>query len=222
MTPWAHRPVSQLLSWARWLRLRHPGLRLTKLHIPLAATIAAGGALWLVPTWNFAHEFGVAHQVNGLLQIVAAFFIAALALVATFPGDVLDRPMGGTAPTLRDSEGDEYAPTRREFFGMMFGYLSAVSLAMYAVGAFAMSLVNPLPNSLVAALYGAANGYLVVALKAFYVGAVAHLLATTLLSLHFLSGFLSSSALPRDQPTPPASVTPEPEAPTVARIRRTG
>lgn len=197
MTEWRDRPISQMFSWADWLQVRHPGLALTKLVLPTVGAAAAFVALTLEPGWNIAREFGLVHQVNGLLQILAAFFIAALALIASFPGEALDKPMGGVPPKIVESDGDDYEPTRREFFGIMFAYLSAVCVILYVLGAFAMSAANPTPNAAGLWFATAMNGWLSIAGKAIYAGAVVHVLSTTLLSLHFLGGYLSSSRTAR-------------------------
>jgi hypothetical protein len=220
MTAWHNRPVSLLFSWGRWVRLRHVGLRVVNIYAPVGGFLAAATVLFLVPGWTVAREFGIVHQVNGLLQILAAFFIAALALVAGFPTDALDRPMGAVRPKIVLGDGDEIEPSRREFFGILFSYLSALSVILYGVGALAMSLASS-DGAAVAYLRTAGDGWPMFALKAAYVAALGHFLAVTFFSLHFLGGFLSSSRVPRVQP--PSAPPPANTAPRQTRvIRRAG
>jgi len=136
--------------------------------------------------------------VNGLLQILAPFFVAALALVAGFPGDALDQPMGGLPPYLLVA-GERYFPTRRELLGYLFAYLAGLSVLTYLGGGTIIAALNPAPNPIALWFAVALNGYLRLCMKAAYGALLIHLFAVTLLGLHFLGNYLASSRV-RDRP----------------------
>jgi hypothetical protein len=185
-----------LFTWARWLTLRHATLTVTNLWLPGVGAGIAFAFLVFGPDINVAHEFGIIQQVNGLLQILAAFFVAALALVAGFPGDALDRPMGGIRPHFAGVD-EPIFPTRREVLGYLFAYLSAVSIIMYLCGGFMMSIVNPAQVSWLKSFLEFTDGWGRVVVAACYGGVLLHLFGTTLLGLHYLGNFMSGSRLSR-------------------------
>jgi hypothetical protein len=201
--PWNDNPLRLLCTWARWLSLRHATVRLVNVAIP-ATAIALGLLLSsALADLNMTGEFGLIHQVNGLLQILAPSFVAALALVAGFPGDALDRPMGGNAPYINTEHG-QHLPSRREVLGLLFAYLAGLGTLTYLVGGFAMALSNPNPAAIMRAMVGFADGWAARVLAVVYAAVVVHLFAVTLLGLHFLGNFLAGSRLARAS-VPPAS-----------------
>ncbi|WP_156963866.1 hypothetical protein [Muricoccus aerilatus] len=153
--------------------------------------------LLVVPDINLAHEFGLIQQVNGLLQILAAFFVAALALVAGFPGDALDRPMGGIRPHF-DGLDEPIFPTRREVLGYLFAYLSALSIIMYLGGGLILSIINPSQVEILRKILSSTNGWGRLVVAAGYCGMLFHLFGTTLLGLHYLGNFMAGSRLSRE------------------------
>lgn len=87
---------------------------------------------------------GVINIINGILQILAGFYIASLAAIATASLPRLDEPMKGASPRyLGDSN---KGITRRIFLTHLFGYLSFMSLLIYFVGGIAkISILNIQP-----------------------------------------------------------------------------
>lgn len=213
MRPWSDNPLRLLCTWARWLSLRHATINLVNLTIPASGFIF----LMLLSSWikdiNTVGEFGIIHQVNGLLQILAPSFVAALALVAGFPGEALDKPMGGTPPYIKTDDGD-HLPTRRELLGLLFGYLAGLGTLTYLVGGLCMAASNPTPAAAMAGLTSALDGWVGRILAAVYGAVVIHLFAVTLLGLHFLGNFLAGSRLARSSvPPAPSNGGPHPNAP---------
>ena len=199
MTFWQDNPIRLLFTWTRWRRLRHPTIHLVNVTLPLwafAIFIAAGAFL---PHLNLSHDLGLIQQMNGLLQILAPFFVAALTFVAAFPRSTLDEPMGGVRP-YRFVAGEEYYPTRRELLGCLFSYLSALCILTYVGGALLITASNSAPQPMLLSRSGALHDYLGLASKSAYGALLIHLLATTLLGLHFLGNFMTSSTIHRDDP----------------------
>ena len=138
MTYWRNSSARLVFTWTRWLLLRHPSVQFVNVTLPTCSFIICAMALLLLPTFNVTKEFGLIQQANGLLQILAPFFVAALALIAGFPGDALDRPMGGSQPYLLVL-GEKYLPSRREVLGYLFAYLAALSVLTYLGGGVIMA-----------------------------------------------------------------------------------
>lgn len=204
----ADSPTALLLSWGRWLRLRHPTLTVTNIRLPLIGLLVLAALGFEFPTVNMTRELGVVQQVNGLLQILAPFFVAALALVAGFPGDTLDEPVGALQPYYMVA-GQRIYPSRRATLSYLFAYLAGVSILLYLAGGLAVALSNPRDTSPLAALGLLRGGWISVIAKATYGALVLHVFAVTLLGLHFLGNFMSASKLAR-------SVRPQPNLPPPA------
>lgn len=216
---WKGSPLRLLFSWARWLRVQHPTVSFVNRWIPIIGFAVALVFGALVPGINITRELGLVQQVNGLLQMLAPFFVAALALVAAFPGQALDLHMGGLQPSLRMG-GEEYRPTRREILGYLFAYLAGLSVIVYLVGGFVVSLCNPTPQVFIRVLNNHLHGWIPYLLKGLYGAVLLHLFATTMLGLHFLGNFLSASQITRaPNPVPPPPVEPQVVLATPARAR---
>lgn len=201
--PWSDNPLRLLCTWARWLSLRHATINVVNLAIPAAGVVVSLLISPALTDLNMTGEFGLIHQVNGLLQILAPSFVAALALVAGFPGDALDRPMGGNAPYINTDHG-QHLPSRREVLGLLFAYLAGLGTLTYLVGGLAMALSNPSRAAVMEGLVAFADGWVGRTVAAAYAAVVMHLFAVTLLGLHFLGNFLAGSRLARAS-LPPAS-----------------
>ncbi len=202
---WRDSPARLLFSWARWLSLKHPTIAFVNTRIPAVGLLGGLSFVTLLPGINFTKELGVIQQLNGLLQILAPFFVAALALVAAFPGEALDRRMGGLQP-FTIVEGEHYNPTRREILGYLFAYLAGLSVIVYLAGAVIVAICNPSRPMLVVLLTVTLRGWIPFLMKGLYTGVMLHLFATTLLGLHFLGNFLSASQTARA----PSPVSPPP------------
>lgn len=87
---------------------------------------------------------GVINIINGILQILAGFYIASLAAIATASLPRLDEPMKGASPRYLGAPNKGI--TRRIFLAHLFGYLSFMSLLIYFVGGIAkISILNIQP-----------------------------------------------------------------------------
>ncbi|MGK9996690.1 hypothetical protein O6197_24780, partial [Salmonella enterica subsp. enterica] len=79
---------------------------------------------------------GLLLQVNGLLQVLIGFYIAALAAVSTFSSSSIDEVMAGVPPTLVEKfRGQKLTVelTRRRFVCYLFGYLALVSFMLFCL-----------------------------------------------------------------------------------------
>jgi hypothetical protein len=202
-------PWRLLFTWATWVRLRHPTTRWLNWYATPALALLCT-AVTSIPgvAVNFTQEFGIAHQINGLLQILAPFFIGALAAISSFQRDALDEPMSANPPTLLIS-GETHIPSRREFFGYLFGYLAALSVVVYALGALGMVLgSSPSLKPYFDVVRGSTPA--VIALRFAYAMGVVNLALTTFIGLHFLVYYLPKKParagmelLPGIKPPPP-------------------
>lgn len=127
----------ELASWSAYLRVKHEGMSIYRLWLPLSAAVVG-----LISTLAFPQPpliFGEKGLVSGVLQVVAqlpGFFIAALAAVATFDRPEMDEVMPVPAPTLeifREGRLISIALTRRSFLTHLFAYLSALSIIISVV-----------------------------------------------------------------------------------------
>ena len=173
-------------TWLAWWRVRHAALaRINFGWTPFAAAVCAI-TVWLAPgSLNIFGAGGVVYQVNGLIPVLAGFFVASLAAIATFNRPSLDDVMGGIAPSVvltgsRDAE----RLTRRRFLCMLFGYLAGASIAIYLIGSTA---------TVFAPVYTAAH-WMTPLLKhvirtvfsALYLGVLTHIILTSFVGLYYL------------------------------------
>jgi hypothetical protein len=212
---WQNSAARLLFTWTRWLFLHHPSLRLVNFTLPMCGFVACIVAGVLLPGYNFTKEYGLIQQANGLLQILAPFFVAALALVAGFPGEALDRPMGGVRPYLVVA-GDKHVPSRRELLGFLFAYLAGLSILTYLGGGMVIAASNPTAQHVLIWLGTLMHGSVGLCLKAAYGAILINLFGTTLLGLHFLGNFLTSSRIERSSGSDPLGPAPPPSSPSSA------
>jgi hypothetical protein len=105
---------------------------------PLVLTAVTMFVFWVLPVRpHVLGEDGVLKGVREFIVLLAAFFVVALAAVATFALETLDRPMQGTTPTLYGRD-----LTRRQFVCYLFGYLCVLSFALF-LGCVAAQVVVP-------------------------------------------------------------------------------
>lgn len=120
-----------------YLRVSHNDARLYNVTLPAFFTALFALPLLFVGEANFYGSKGLLEGVSGLLALIAPFYIAALAAVATFNGQAnLDDQMKGVNPpslTMR-VKGKMTEPkilTLRHFLSLMFGYCSLLSLILF-------------------------------------------------------------------------------------------
>lgn len=110
--------------------------------LPVIFSAFATLAVWkLDVALGFFSESGFVPGIINLLNLLIAFFIAALAAVATFNRAGLDDPLKGEPATMKRRASDgvirEKILTHRQFICYLFGYLSFISimllLALYAI-----------------------------------------------------------------------------------------
>lgn len=144
--------VRQLGAPTRYLRIRQGNGWLSSkatydLVIPGLFALVATAAMW---HFQFAlglfQDTGFISGVINLLNLLIAFFIAALAAVATFDRPGLDDPMKGEPALMkrRNSKGvvKDSILTHRQFICYLFGYLSFSSIMMLLT-LYAVRLVGP-------------------------------------------------------------------------------
>jgi hypothetical protein len=200
----AERPLAILFAWFDWWKIRHWVVKAVNRRISPVLGLLAGIIIWLCPiSLNLFGEYGVCHQINGLVQILAGFFIASLAAVATFNRKELDDVMSGDPPQLIRRSGTSFENlTRRRFLCLLFGYLAGMSILLYLAGA-AGTIAAPLfhewgieyPNS-----HKIVRSIVMI----FYLGALSNIIVTSFIGLYFLvdrmhqqkqeTGFLAHSA----------------------------
>lgn len=177
-----------LLRPFAYLTIRHSS-GLTKVvnwWVPgiLAIVIVAFGAVF-ASAIDLVGATGIVARMLGLVQTLAGFYIAALAAVATFSSEGMDKLMAGEPPTMKvlyNHCSTRIPLTRRRFLCSMFAFLTAMSLliAVVAIGALAF---GPIAGDLICMeLRGVAR-----ALFAFvFVFASLQMLSVTLWGLFYL------------------------------------
>lgn len=129
--------LRMLLRPMGYLAIRHPRKHRYDLWLPLVvAALTTVGYLMLPASLPLVSASGVTAQIQELVKILAGFFIAALAAIATFQKPDLDNVMAGIPPKLDEFDEDEGRDverelTRRRFLCFLFGYLAFLSLALF-------------------------------------------------------------------------------------------
>lgn len=181
----------KLFSPLSYLRIEHDEKRWYDYRIPLI------GALVVMLAYYFCHNqipmigsSGLIVQVNGLLQVLIGFYIAALAAVSTFSNSTIDKTMAGDPPTLiEEFRGTKLRVelTRRRFVCYLFGYLALTSFVLFSLGL--VSILIGKTMSIWIASVVSLNTLLV--LKTMFLGIYSviliNIITTTLLGLYFLS-----------------------------------
>ena len=128
----------------------------------------------------------VIREINRLMGILVGFYIAALAAVASFRSDTLDKVLSGRPVRLanaRQGREKQEILTRRRFLAVLFGYCASLSICLYIVGAveshFAIGAEAEawLRQTLLASRE---------VILALYAWALSSLLVVTFLGLHYL------------------------------------
>ncbi|WP_149163181.1 hypothetical protein [Azospirillum brasilense] len=172
----------------RYLRITHPEKTVYDVILPLCAVAISLGAYNLLPIKPaLLGDNGILKDIKDVLALLIAFFVAALAAVATFSRPGLDEVMKGSHPpsilVYQHSQKWLQPLTRREFLCYLFGYLSSLSLLLFmvivAAKIFAPSLHQWISEDTYAALK-----YVFIA---FFSGACGHLFISTLLALYYLT-----------------------------------
>jgi hypothetical protein len=124
--PFAYLTISHPRKLPLWINWRLPML--------ISAMCVAITWFALPLTVDFWGEQGIASKTLGFVQSLPGFYIAALAAIATFGSEDMQKPMPGTAPTMtlphNGGEIKNAKLTRRLFLSSMFAYLTALSFLL--------------------------------------------------------------------------------------------
>jgi len=165
-----------------FLRVKHADNKYVYLLLPLLVTLIFFGLDHLERVRVLGNG-GLIDKVAFLFSILTAFYIAALAAVATYAKPGLDEKMLGEPPTLEIVEfgqQEEVALTRRQYLCLLFGYLAFVGIVICIVGiAVNLFTFRFLDRGLLAILREV--------FLAIYVFACANVFAITAYGIYFLS-----------------------------------
>lgn len=180
--------LGMLFAPVNYLRIRHPEKRWFDFVLPAVIACIASLIYWFLPVpFAMLGSKGLVPQVNGLLQVLTGFYIAALAAVATFQGKGMDERMAGDPPVIKEyrrKKGRDVALTRRRFLCYLFGYLAMVSLGLFCLGVL-LNLLQPPISEWVKTL---PSLKMVKTAGVFiYLVILSNLATTTLLGLYYLS-----------------------------------
>lgn len=181
----------KLLAPLKYLSIRHDEKRRYDLWYPLI------GALALTLIYGFMDmpfsllgKSGLVTQVNGLLQVLIGFYIAALAAISTFSNISIDEKMAGTPPVIKEMfRGNliNVPLARRRFLCFLFGYLALVSFVVFACGVFASLFTKPAIEVISSIPFCYAMQISKAIFLFFYSFVLFNLTTTTLLGLYYLS-----------------------------------
>jgi hypothetical protein len=179
--------IERLLKPLDYLSIQHQSKLKYDLVIPLVICGISSVVFYVVPIRPpIFGQNGLVALVNSLLQVLAGFFIASLAAVATFNKEGMDATMPGDPPTLKVVEKGRTKIidlSRRRFLSLMFGYLAFLSLFLYTVGGLINLFANSVRPSLTATWIWALDAIFLIP----YLFALSNLLVTTLLGLFYMS-----------------------------------
>lgn len=127
-----------------YLRVNHGyALRYNWIYPLVLGGATALGILQLVSAISLFEADGFVRSFTPVLSILAPFYIAALAAVATFSGNPsVDRPFNMSQPVLLKVIGDggdweNIDITPRHFLSLLFGYCTSLSILLLFASIFA-------------------------------------------------------------------------------------
>ncbi len=171
----------KLFTPFNYLRIWHKEKFMFDFILPFILTILFG-----VINFNLYHKIsflgnsGLVSVINGILQILSGFFIAALAAIATASLEKLDEPMKGSKPTYCGDK--NRVITRRLFLTHLFGYLAFMSIMVYLTGGVAQLLLETIKSFYETNYYG----NLKLLISSIYLFFVFQVFSITILGLFFL------------------------------------
>lgn len=181
----------KLFSPLSYLLIKHEEKSWYDFRIPFAVSL-----IITIAYYHHANKIaliatnGLLLQVNGLLQVLIGFYIAALAAVATFASPSIDEVMAGDPPTLVEKfRGQKITVqlTRRRFVCYLFGYLALVSFMLFCLGM--VSILVGKPFHLWLLTFWTSD--VIIWFKTIFVGGylfvLMNIITTTLLGLYFLA-----------------------------------
>ncbi len=127
-----------------YLRVSHGyALRYNWIYPLFLGAATALGILQLVTATSLFDADGFVRSFTPVLSILAPFYIAALAAVATFSGNQsVDKPFSMSQPVLLKVIGDggdweNIDVTPRHFLSLLFGYCTSLSIFLLLISIFA-------------------------------------------------------------------------------------
>jgi hypothetical protein len=183
-----HHPVKRKVDWLL-------PLGLLVVTILLIAPFRAGMNVWATD--------GVVATVQGLVQGLPGFYIAALAAVATFgqQGSSLDSIIPAPTPTLQTRFAGawiEMELSRRRFLCLLFAYLTSLTVVLSLFASYARAVALPARR----VLPGLAVDSLSWVALAVYLLFLFQVVVVTLWGLYYLGDRMLQPD-PFDQPRPP-------------------
>lgn len=141
---------SALLRALNYQRVRHGYAIRYNLIYPALVAIAS---VWAINAYgSLSDEFevdGFVRETLSILSILAPFFIASLAAVATFDGPAdFDEPFKMSSPLTLTivGKGGEWAlihPTQRHFLSLLFGYCATLAIFLLLFVILSPTLSSP-------------------------------------------------------------------------------
>lgn len=142
----------QLFRPFSYLTINHPAKKVVDWRVPGLLTLLAMGVLVIgrgsINVWG---ADGLVSILQGLVQGLPGFYIAALAAVATFGRQTaLDSLIPEPTPTIETWYGGgkiEIGLTRRRFLCLLFAHLTAVSVCISVFASFGRAIAGPVQRS---------------------------------------------------------------------------
>ncbi|MET4594676.1 MULTISPECIES: hypothetical protein [unclassified Sphingomonas] len=205
--------VKQLASPVAYLKIRQGTGLLTSKYtydvvVPLVGSVICTTVVcyFSLPIAAFGTD-GLVPGILNLLNLLIAFFIAALAAVATFDRKGLDDAVKGDPALMKRTKANgariDHVLTHRQFVCYMFGFLSFASL-MLLIGLYALRVVGPgiwsethLTLTLKDVSFNLRPWFKAIGLSVFFF-VIGQIVTTTLLSLYFLTDRLQFMSDPAD------------------------
>jgi hypothetical protein len=182
------KAVGRLFVPMRYLRIVHPEKFVYDVVLPIGALIIGVSVYNFLPVKPpLLGENGILTDIKDVLALLIAFFVAALAAIATFSRPGLDDVMKGSNPPRIPVKlmGKVYwqPVTRREFLCYLFGYLSSMSLSLFLTIVTVKAFVPSLHLWIEEATFLVLKNIFIAAFSA----AAGHMLVATLLGLNYLT-----------------------------------
>ena len=177
----------QLLRPFDYLKITHSEKWKFDWLIPGVIALSAA-ALYAVLRGNIVMygERGAVERILSLVQILPGFYIAALAAIATFGRNDIDREMPPPTPTVEIRVGgipNTIPLTRRRFLCFLFAFLTAESLSVWIIGSAGMLLAPLVAGTYSAYLIGGAFDVVFAAIVFFM---FSQMIVITFMGLYYL------------------------------------
>tara|TARA_Y100000296_G_scaffold77626_1_gene99406 strand:+ start:1535 stop:2152 length:618 start_codon:yes stop_codon:yes gene_type:complete len=199
--------VFKLLSPLAYLKIHHPQKRVVDFLLPtIFSALVTFILVYFSDNLVILEKDGVVESFSKLVQFLTAFYVAALAAIATFPSKNMDVPTDGTSLKLNNR-----VLTRRQFLSYMFGFLSIEGFTVIFLSQIAILMHDPIAQ--LESVIGD-GGYEILRIASVFIFnlSIASLLFTTLYAVYYLTekihetqstftaeGFVSSSDEPEEE-----------------------